>query len=103
VRNNFSVLRHSHPLAGITGVYAGYANHVNLGAIMEKGVRLIGNGQAPVHRWWKEILSVFTRGSSSKPYLTLKPRNDYLLTGKIKPSELFVTHKFVDRFQLWPG
>lgn len=34
---------------GIIAAYSGYANGVNVGALMEKGVRLIGNGQAPVH------------------------------------------------------
>lgn len=41
---------------GIIAAYSGYTNHFNIGALMEKGVRLIGNGQAPVHKWWKEIL-----------------------------------------------
>lgn len=27
----------------------GFTNHFNIGALMEKGVRFIGNGQAPVH------------------------------------------------------
>lgn len=43
-------------------------NHFNIGALMEKGVRLIGNGQAPVHKWWKEILE------------------DYILSGKLDPT-----------------
>lgn len=53
---------------GIIGAYAGYTDHFNIGALMEKGVRLIGNGQAPVHKWWKEIL------------------DDYILTGKFDPT-----------------
>ena len=53
---------------GMIAAYAGFANHVNLGALMEKGVRLIGNGQAPVHKWWKEIL------------------DDYIMTGKLDPT-----------------
>jgi len=60
---------------GVTGVYAGFANHFNIGAVMEKGVRFIGNGQAPVHLYWEEIL------------------NDYLIPGKIDPLELIVTHR----------
>lgn len=32
---------------GLIGVYSGYTNHFNIGALMEKGVRFIGNGQAP--------------------------------------------------------
>ena len=53
---------------GVIAAYAGYANHVNLGALMEKGIRLIGNGQAPVLKWWKEILE------------------EYILTGKFDPT-----------------
>ena len=52
----------------LIAAYSGYANHVNLGALMEKGVRLIGNGQAPVHKWWKEILE------------------EYIMTGKFDPT-----------------
>jgi len=59
---------------GLIGVYAGYTNHFNIGALMEKGIRFIGNGQAPVHLYWEEIL------------------NDYLLTGKFKMEDL-VTHR----------
>jgi len=39
--------------------------------------RLIGNGQAPVHKWWEEIL------------------NDYLIPGKLDPRELILTHRYV--------
>ncbi|WVF67876.1 hypothetical protein IAT40_002637 [Kwoniella sp. CBS 6097] len=49
---------------GLIGVYSGYTNHFNIGALMEKGVRFIGNGQAPVHLYWHEIL------------------NDYIIPGK---------------------
>jgi len=59
---------------GIIAAYAGFANGVNVGALMEKGIRLIGNGQAPVHLYWEEIL------------------NDYLLTGKFDMT-LVVTHR----------
>jgi len=59
---------------GIIAAYAGYANGINIGAIMETGIRLIGNGQAPVHLYWEEIL------------------NDYLLTGKFD-TKFLVTHR----------
>jgi len=59
---------------GLIGVYAGYTNHFNIGALMEKGVRFIGNGQAPVHLYWHELL------------------NEYILTGKFDPS-FMVTHR----------
>ena len=59
---------------GITGIYAGFTNHFNIGAIMETGIRLIGNGQAPVQLYWKDVLK------------------DYVQTGKIDPLEM-VTHR----------
>ena len=35
---------------GIIAAYAGYTNGLNIGAVMEKGIRLIGNGQGkPYH------------------------------------------------------
>lgn len=43
---------------GVTGVYAGYTNHFNIGALMETGIRLIGNGQAPVHKYWEELMAL---------------------------------------------
>jgi len=60
--------------AGIIAAYAGYANGVNIGALMEKGIRLIGNGQAPVHLYWKEIL------------------NEYIIPGKFDPT-FVITHR----------
>ncbi|KAK4685910.1 hypothetical protein P7C73_g4224, partial [Tremellales sp. Uapishka_1] len=59
---------------GLIAAYSAYTNHFNIGALMEKGIRFIGNGQAPVHLYWEEIL------------------NDYLLTGKFDPS-FMVTHR----------
>jgi threonine dehydrogenase-like Zn-dependent dehydrogenase len=59
---------------GITGVYAGYTNHFNIGAIMETGIRLIGNGQAPVLKYWHEIL------------------DEYIIPGKIDPL-MMVSHR----------
>jgi len=47
---------------GVTGVYAGYTNHFNIGALMETGVRLIGNGQAPVHKYWQELMDLIRQG-----------------------------------------
>ncbi|PFH49184.1 hypothetical protein AMATHDRAFT_63694, partial [Amanita thiersii Skay4041] len=59
---------------GIIAAYAGFANGVNVGALMEKGIRLIGNGQAPVHLYWKNIL------------------NDYIVPGKFDPT-FIITHR----------
>ncbi|KAI9881411.1 MAG: hypothetical protein M1830_003418 [Pleopsidium flavum] len=47
---------------GITGVYVGYTNHFNVGALMERGIRLIGNGQAPVHLYWEKLLEMIQNG-----------------------------------------
>ncbi|KAL2133664.1 hypothetical protein VTI74DRAFT_1942 [Chaetomium olivicolor] len=42
--------------AGVTGVYVGYTNHFNIGSLMQRGIRLIGNGQAPVMKYWEGLL-----------------------------------------------
>lgn len=47
---------------------AGFTNGFNIGALMEKGIRLIGNGQAPVHLHWETILK------------------DYIIPGKLDPT-----------------
>lgn len=47
---------------GITGVYVGYTNHFNIGAVMERGIRFIGNGQAPVHMYWEKLLGMIQSG-----------------------------------------
>ncbi|KAJ2924063.1 hypothetical protein H1R20_g13030, partial [Candolleomyces eurysporus] len=59
---------------GIIAAYAGFANGVNVGALMEKGVRLIGNGQAPVHLYWKEILEEFILSGAFDPTFVLTHR-----------------------------
>ncbi|OAA52948.1 S-(hydroxymethyl)glutathione dehydrogenase [Cordyceps fumosorosea ARSEF 2679] len=47
---------------GVTGIYAGFTNHFNIGSLMQRGIRLIGNGQAPVHLYWKDLLKDIERG-----------------------------------------
>ena len=42
---------------------------------MQRGIRLIGNGQAPTHKWMDLVM------------------NDYVATGKVVPTELFVSHR----------
>lgn len=37
-------------------------NHFNIGSLMERGIRLIGNGQAPVHKYWEELLQQIQKG-----------------------------------------
>ncbi|KAK4096963.1 GroES-like protein [Parathielavia hyrcaniae] len=48
--------------AGVTGVYVGYTNHFNIGSVMQRGIRLIGNGQAPVMKYWEGLLEKIRRG-----------------------------------------
>ncbi|KAJ3902065.1 GroES-like protein [Lentinula edodes] len=71
---------------GIIAAYAGYANAVNVGALMEKGVRLIGNGQAPVLKYWEEIL------------------NEYIIPVKFDPT-FMITHRVPidDLAKLYPA
>lgn len=37
-------------------------NHFNIGSLMERGIRLIGNGQAPVHKYWGDLLEKIQTG-----------------------------------------
>jgi len=48
---------------GVTGVYVGFTNHFNIGSLMERGIRLIGNGQAPVHLYWEDLMKKIEDGS----------------------------------------
>ncbi|CAK7228763.1 hypothetical protein SEUCBS140593_007021 [Sporothrix eucalyptigena] len=48
---------------GVTGVYVGYTNHFNIGSLMERGIRLIGNGQAPVQKYWKHLMDQIQSGA----------------------------------------
>lgn len=52
-----------------TQVYSGFTNHFNIGALMEKGVRFIGNGQAPVHLYWEEIMEYLQNGTFDTRFL----------------------------------
>ncbi|MCJ1414681.1 hypothetical protein MMC32_001008 [Xylographa parallela] len=65
----------SYGRCGITGVYVGYTNHFNIGSLMERGVRLIGNGQAPVHLYWEKLLSMIQEGKTD-PLMMLTHRVD---------------------------
>ncbi len=38
-------------------------NHFNVGSLMQRGIRLIGNGQAPVHLYWKDLLKAIEKGT----------------------------------------
>ena len=58
---------------GITGVYVGFTNHFNIGSLMERGIRLIGNGQAPVHLYWEKLLQMIREGKTD-PTIMLSHR-----------------------------
>lgn len=54
---------------GLIAVYAGFTNCFNIGALMEKSVRFIGNGQAPVHKYWEELLYDYIKPGKFDPRL----------------------------------
>ncbi|KAI1770608.1 GroES-like protein [Hypoxylon cercidicola] len=87
---------------GVTGVYVGYTNHFNIGSLMERGIRLIGNGQAPVHKYWDDLLKMIQDGELDplqmvshrvsvddldKVYVKFEKREDYM-------QKVFVETKF---------
>lgn len=72
---------------GITGVYVGYTNHFNIGSLMERGIRLIGNGQAPVHKYWKDLLQMIREGK-------LDP--GLMLTHRVSVEEMDEVYKIFD-------
>jgi threonine dehydrogenase-like Zn-dependent dehydrogenase len=46
---------------GIVGVYAGYCNHFNIGAFMEKGLHMAA-GQTPCQFFWNDLLRMIKEG-----------------------------------------
>jgi threonine dehydrogenase-like Zn-dependent dehydrogenase len=54
---------------GVISAYAGYTNHFNIGALMEKGIRFIGNGQAPVHLYRDELMEMLQDGRLDTKFL----------------------------------
>ncbi|KAJ6488182.1 GroES-like protein [Mycena vitilis] len=54
---------------GIIAAYAGYTNHFNIGALMEKGIRLIGHGQAPVHKYWYDLRAMIEDGKFDPTFI----------------------------------
>ena len=73
---------------GITGVYVGFTNHFNIGALMERGIRLIGNGQAPVHLYWEKLLQMIREGKTD-PYK--------MLTHRVKVEEMDEVYKIYNK------
>jgi threonine dehydrogenase-like Zn-dependent dehydrogenase len=47
---------------GVVGVYAGYCNHLNIGAFMEKGLTMSA-GQTPVQKYWKKLYQMVKAGT----------------------------------------
>lgn len=45
----------------VVGVFAGTANHVHLGAMMEKGLTVRGS-QAPVQKYWRDLARLVAQG-----------------------------------------
>jgi threonine dehydrogenase-like Zn-dependent dehydrogenase len=72
---------------GVTGVYAGFTNHFNIGSLMERGIRLIGNGQAPVHYYWEDLLKKIQDG-------TIEPLK--MVSHRVKLEELEEVYKRYD-------
>jgi threonine dehydrogenase-like Zn-dependent dehydrogenase len=72
---------------GVTGVYAGFTNHFNIGSLMERGIRLIGNGQAPVHYYWEDLLKKIQDG-------TIDPLK--MVSHRVKLEELEEVYKRYD-------
>lgn len=60
---------------GLVADYAALTNGFLIGGLMEKGIKLKGNGQAPVQRYWHKLM------------------DEYIATGKFKP-EVILTHRF---------
>jgi len=54
---------------GVIAAYSLMCNQFLIGPLMEKGVRFIGNGQAPVHKYWEEILGRIQDGSFSAQFM----------------------------------
>ncbi|KAJ1568783.1 hypothetical protein HK405_013875 [Cladochytrium tenue] len=49
--------------------YVGTANGFPIGAVMEKGVTLRGTGQAPVQRYWRELLEKVRTGEFDPSFI----------------------------------
>jgi threonine dehydrogenase-like Zn-dependent dehydrogenase len=52
----------------VLGVYLGYCNHFPVGAMMEKGVT-VKCGQAPVQKYWKEVLEYIQSGEMDPTFI----------------------------------
>ncbi|OJD25695.1 hypothetical protein ACJ73_02942 [Blastomyces percursus] len=64
-----------------------WTNHFNLGSLMQRGVRLIGNGQAPVQKYWEHLLSLIESG-------TLDPLR--MISTRVKLEDLDLVYSMYD-------
>ena len=79
---------------GLTGVYTGFTNHLNIGSLMQRGVALIGCGQAPCHRCKCETFPFETRGCSCElGIIDWHELLEMIARGELDPS-IMVTHRF---------
>jgi len=53
---------------GAIGAYVGYANHFNVGALMQKNLTL-RSGQVPLHRYWKQLLVMIQEGKIDPSFI----------------------------------
>ncbi len=56
---------------------------------MERGIRLIGNGQAPVHMYWESLLKMIQDGKLD-PYL--------MLTHRVPVEEMDILYQKFDKY-----
>ena len=49
--------------------YAAYTNQFLIGALMEKGITLRGAGQAPVQKYWKDLLKMIEKGEFDPTFI----------------------------------
>ncbi|KAF7517019.1 hypothetical protein G7054_g13946 [Neopestalotiopsis clavispora] len=60
-----TLARFSTKWSRVCGIMVGVVsrtNHFNIGSVMQRGIRLIGNGQAPVHKYWEDLLESIKTG-----------------------------------------
>jgi len=74
---------------GIIAAYASFTNGFNIGALMEKGIRLTGNGQAPVHLYWEELLHKFIMPGKFDP--------TFMITHRVPIEDMAKLYKAFDK------
>ncbi|EZG51530.1 putative alcohol dehydrogenase [Gregarina niphandrodes] len=77
---------------GLIADYVGYCNHLLIGGIMEKGIRMVGCGQAPIQRYWTTCI-------------------EHIMSGRFDPTVVYshrasleqtpLVYKLFDNKQMW--